>query len=218
MGRAFTWFPSLTEALSFLPEDEQGAFVLAIVRYGTYGEEPEFEGKDRAIWTMVKETIDNSLNSRTKNRGGRPRKSAEPENPENRPKPENPGCETENPGFDVENPGFAEVKPLPNLTKPNLTKPKERKEKARRFAPPSVEEVRDFIAEKGYHFSADAFMAFYESNGWRVGRNPMKSWQAACATWERRHNEGGFAPDRASPPGNTPIDTDAAARRLLGVA
>ena len=29
-------------------------------------------------------------------------------------------------------------------------------------------------------------MAFYESKGWMVGRNPMKSWPAACATWQKR--------------------------------
>ena len=34
-------------------------------------------------------------------------------------------------------------------------------------------------------FSADRFIAYYESNGWRVGRNPMKDWRAAVRTWER---------------------------------
>lgn len=28
-------------------------------------------------------------------------------------------------------------------------------------------------------------MDYYESNGWKVGRNPMKSWQATCRTWQR---------------------------------
>lgn len=50
---------------------------------------------------------------------------------------------------------------------------------------PTVEEVQKYIDEKGYHFSAEEFVAYYESNGWRVGRNPMKSWKAATVTWER---------------------------------
>jgi len=49
---------------------------------------------------------------------------------------------------------------------------------------PTVEEVQTYIDEKGYHFSAEAFVAYYESNGWKVGKNPMRSWKSACVTWE----------------------------------
>lgn len=54
------------------------------------------------------------------------------------------------------------------------------------FIKPTVDEVRALCKEKGYHFDPEAFIAYYESNGWRVGRNPIKSWQMACVTWERR--------------------------------
>ena len=54
---------------------------------------------------------------------------------------------------------------------------------------PTVEEVQEYITEKGYHFSAEDFVAFYESNGWKVGRNPMKSWKAACRTWESNYSK-----------------------------
>ncbi|MBR0416662.1 MAG: hypothetical protein IJI56_02520, partial [Firmicutes bacterium] len=52
------------------------------------------------------------------------------------------------------------------------------------FNPPNETEVQAYIIEKGYHFSAEDFVAFYTSNGWRVGKNPMKDWKAACRTWE----------------------------------
>jgi hypothetical protein len=52
---------------------------------------------------------------------------------------------------------------------------------------PTLEEVQAHIGEKGYTFSAKAFIAFYESNGWRVGKNPMRSWKGACITWEERN-------------------------------
>jgi hypothetical protein len=32
------------------------------------------------------------------------------------------------------------------------------------------------------------FFNYYESNGWRVGRNPMKSWRHALANWQTRNN------------------------------
>ena len=60
------------------------------------------------------------------------------------------------------------------------------------FVKPTVEEVKAYVNEKGYHFDPEAFFSFYESNGWKVGKNPMKSWQSACITWEKR--EGNSAP------------------------
>lgn len=54
---------------------------------------------------------------------------------------------------------------------------------------PTVDEVAAYVAEKGYHFDAEAFVAFYESKGWKIGKEPMKNWKACCATWEKRHAE-----------------------------
>ena len=61
--------------------------------------------------------------------------------------------------------------------------------KNKRFKKPDFEELQKYISEKGYTFSASHFIDYYESNGWHVGRNPMKSWKAACANWQRRENE-----------------------------
>lgn len=52
-----------------------------------------------------------------------------------------------------------------------------------RFVPPTVEEVEDYINEKGYRVNARKFVDYYTSNGWRVGKNPMKDWRAAVRTW-----------------------------------
>jgi hypothetical protein len=32
---------------------------------------------------------------------------------------------------------------------------------------------------------ARRFWDYYESNGWKVGRNPMKDWKAAVRNWQR---------------------------------
>ena len=58
-----------------------------------------------------------------------------------------------------------------------------------RFKPPTVEDVREYCSEKGYHVDAERFVDFYTSNGWKVGRNPMKDWKAAVRTWEKKDNE-----------------------------
>ena len=56
------------------------------------------------------------------------------------------------------------------------------------FKKPTVEEVAAHVAEKGYTFDPEAFWNFYESNGWRVGSHAMKSWHAACVTWQKTEN------------------------------
>jgi len=52
---------------------------------------------------------------------------------------------------------------------------------------PSVSEVADYIESRGSKVDAQQFVDFYESNGWKVGKNPMKDWRAAVRTWEKRH-------------------------------
>lgn len=61
------------------------------------------------------------------------------------------------------------------------------KKKAAVFKKPAVEEVRQYCKERGNDIDADTFWDYYEANGWRVGRTPMKDWKAAVRTWERKN-------------------------------
>ena len=58
--------------------------------------------------------------------------------------------------------------------------------KSVRPAPPSVREVAAYCAERKNGIDAEAFVAFYESKGWLIGKNEMKDWKAAVRTWEKR--------------------------------
>ena len=66
----------------------------------------------------------------------------------------------------------------------------------KRFKPPTVEEVAEYIREKGYRIDAERFVDYYESNGWRVGKSKMVDYRAAIRNWERRriNNESENAP------------------------
>ena len=56
--------------------------------------------------------------------------------------------------------------------------------------PPDVETVKSYFAEKGgTEGQAIRFHAYYESNGWKVGRNPMKNWKAAASGWISRDRD-----------------------------
>ena len=66
---------------------------------------------------------------------------------------------------------------------------KEMHETAKRFVPPTLEEVKARIKEMNYTFDAEAFIAFYQSKNWMVGKNKMKDWKAAMVTWQKREYE-----------------------------
>ena len=54
---------------------------------------------------------------------------------------------------------------------------------AKRFCPPSFSEVKEYCLENGYSIDLEKFIAYYDANGWKVGRNPMKDWKAAVRLW-----------------------------------
>lgn len=59
-----------------------------------------------------------------------------------------------------------------------------------RFKIPSFEEVDSYCRSRGGLVDPQQFVDYYTANGWRVGRNPMRDWQAAVRQWEqRRKNE-----------------------------
>jgi len=62
----------------------------------------------------------------------------------------------------------------------------------KRFTKPTIEEVQAYAKENGWtaqEFSAEEFIDFYNSNGWYVGKNPMKDWKAACRNWVRMYRK-----------------------------
>ena len=52
---------------------------------------------------------------------------------------------------------------------------------------PTLQEVSDYCLERNNGIDPDKWYDFYTSNGWRVGKNPMKDWKAAVRTWEKQH-------------------------------
>ena len=61
----------------------------------------------------------------------------------------------------------------------------EEKPKRKRFVPPTLEEVKDYCFERNNNVDAERFIDYYTSNGWKVGKNPMKDWKSAVRTWEK---------------------------------
>jgi len=66
-----------------------------------------------------------------------------------------------------------------------------KKETAKRFTPPKQFDVDEYMGDKGcldQFAQAEKFCDFYESNGWKVGKNKMKCWKAAVRNWLKNNN------------------------------
>ena len=54
------------------------------------------------------------------------------------------------------------------------------------FKKPTLDSVKSYCIERNNNIDAEAFLDFYESKDWKIGKNKMKDWKAAVRTWERR--------------------------------
>ena len=52
-----------------------------------------------------------------------------------------------------------------------------------KFTPPSLSDVVTYLEDL---VLSKKFYCHYESNGWKVGKNSMKSWKAAADQWRAR--------------------------------
>lgn len=227
MANKFTWFPKFTKALERMPEGPRAQMLWAIVQYGANGVEPEFNSDNCSVevgidadgepitvdysWNMetifetIREDIDNSVEARARNKGGRPRK-AKPE-PEPEPRNGNEGfevsetdktgvSESENGGFEVSE--TPETPPyIPDHTKPNQTidSPIQGRADAtpaapEGFEPPTAEEVAAYFGANCLNGDPQAFFDFYASQGWRKSNGmPISDWQPQARQWHRRQRE-----------------------------
>ena len=95
---------------------------------------------------------------------------------------------------------------LPLADEPQA-KPKRDKEQ-RLTIPPQVDWVREYCSTRNNGIDPQAFCDYYTARGWKIGRMPMKDWQAAVRTWERREKEDGK-------PVQDKKDADKAIRRMF---
>lgn len=135
-----------------------------IIQYGLHGIAPEsFNSEALEIaWTICQDLIDQQQHRREVNAANRAGRKAEPATNE-----ENSAIEPQ-----------PEEKPAQEI--------QQEKPKRKNFVKPTVEEIAAFCKEKKYTVNAQQFFNYYESNGWKIGRNAMKSWQAAVQNWNTR--------------------------------
>ena len=203
--KQFTWYRSYYDALKELPAEEYRAIVLAVCAYALDGEEPELSGVARAIFTLIRPTLEAGRSkAETRSRAEQTSLSAEqtgnrPEQTKNKPE------QTQNKRKQTDN--------KPEQTRKEKEKEKEREKESENdsscsppppsasklFVPPTLAEVQSYMAERQSPVDPQGFIDFYASKGWMVGKTPMKDWKAACRnaeTWERWSRSEASAPPK----------------------
>ena len=51
---------------------------------------------------------------------------------------------------------------------------------------PTIQDIKAYCIEINSNIDAENFYDYYESNGWKVGKNAMKDWKATVRTWSRK--------------------------------
>jgi hypothetical protein len=157
------------DRLEKLSDQEVGRLVRALATYHATGEELELKGRECGYYDFIKGDIDENEQAyqRKCNNMKREQLTAIDRNC-----PQLPATAD---NININNKDIIKETPL-----------KGSKEKRTRFSPPTVEEVEAYCKERGNNVSAQRFVDFYASKGWKVGQNPMKDWKACVRTWEQR--------------------------------
>lgn len=66
----------------------------------------------------------------------------------------------------------------------------EKEREKRKRGRPTIEQAKAYFIKRGSDSSeAEKFYDHYESNGWKVGKNSMKDWEATIRNWIRRNEK-----------------------------
>lgn len=182
------------EGIAELPRKLQDKAIASLVRYHFTGEEPDFSGPAATPFKLVKSRIDMSK-KQALNRS----KKQEPNENQNGTKQKPNANQSETKQEPEQNQEQTKEEPNANLYRDrdrDIGKKEsppyggDKKEKTlTRFSPPSTEQIREYIEEKGFTFDAERFHDFYEANGWMVGKNKMRDWKAAARNWQARESQ-----------------------------
>ena len=81
--------------------------------------------------------------------------------------------------------------PSPSPSQECNTVSNEPKHTQKRFIKPTIFEVTAYCKERGNTVNPQKFIAFYDSKGWKIGKNTMISWKSAIVTWELNDKKDG---------------------------
>ena len=185
---AFVFYRSFFEAMEGLGDADKLALFDAIARMGLYGEQPRLPLEAKRLFVLIVPQLVANRKKRAEGRkGGRPAAIGYT-------KEKTTGSENEKPN---EKEKEKENENEKEKEKDIYMGPEAPAPKAHIYIqPPSLEEIRSYCQERGNQVDPEYFYHYYQSNGWRVGKNPMRDWKAAVCAWETNGMAQKMAPAR----------------------
>ena len=187
MKRRFYMYSAWERPMSKLTDEQLGKFLRIYYQMQLTGD-TDVDSEDPMVDMMlevVREQVTFDVrsyerkceaNKENGEKGGRPAKPEEPNKTQQNPTKPNSRDSDSDTEID------SEIEPEIGIDSERLRSGESKK----RFRPPTVEEVEAYCIERNNKVDAERFVDFYASNGWRVGKNPMKDWKAAVRNWERK--------------------------------
>jgi hypothetical protein len=62
-------------------------------------------------------------------------------------------------------------------------------EKEKNIIPPPIFLISKYCKERNNEIDPEYFYDWYQTRGWKVGKDKMKDWQSAIRTWEKRNKK-----------------------------
>lgn len=205
MNDSFVVYASYLKAAKRLNDADRLAVYDAIMEYGIEGTEPETDGVAAAIFEIVKPLIDANMKKREAGRKGGEAKRSNPEAEAKQNEADVKQTEANRKQNEAEaKQNEAGHQKVPSNVNGNGNANGNCNGNANvkggmggRFQRPTLAEVTAYCKERNSTVDPEAFVSYYESNGWKVGKNPMKDWKAAVRNWERMDKERGNPPQRS---------------------
>ena len=179
---------SYRRKLEKLSDQELGRLVRALLQYGETGEAEQLAGRESIAFDFIADDIERAkaaYNERcAQNKRNIQKRYADDSEPGTLVYDGIPSYTSEYESYQTKDKdkdkGKDKGKPLPsNDGKGDIPR-------ATRFAPPTLDEVREYCDASGKTVDAERFVDFYSSKGWMVGKSKMKDWRAAVRNWASR--------------------------------
>ena len=84
------------------------------------------------------------------------------------------------------------------------------------FTPPTLEEIKEICLANSIKIGEEQFFDYYSSNGWMVGKNKMRDWQAAVRSWSKRDHSFG-KPKKEKPERHVSFDIEEFESRMFKI-
>ena len=186
MRESTVFYRSFYEAIKELDADTQAQVYSAIFEYALNFNEVEVKGVAKTVFTLIKPQLDANL-KRYEN-GTKAKVKQVVSKQEAKPKQDRSKVEAN-----------VNVNDNVNVNE-NVNHNQNDNVSRSRFRAPTYDEIFDFMKSKNalagnvwpdakVLTEAKAFFNHYESNGWMVGKNKMKNWEAAVRNWMNNNSK-----------------------------